>query len=195
MGGSGNWYRWDSKKTTESTHRIDIRWLKKKGLLKYGVSTSLTWSCRGNETGSIHLNITLESMILNYSYRSQGDEWFPVEQEIIFTKTPCNYGGYRKWFLCSRCGRRVGVLYSAGKNFLCRHCCYLNYGSQHENKAFRYIRKAHNIQERLGGQAGSINPFPKKPSGMHWKTYRHFEANYYKFDSLAWESIGQPFGL
>ena len=29
--GSGSWYRWDSKTTTESQHRIDIRWLKKHG--------------------------------------------------------------------------------------------------------------------------------------------------------------------
>ena len=34
--GSGSWHRWDSKATTESQLRIDIRWLKKQEYLRPG---------------------------------------------------------------------------------------------------------------------------------------------------------------
>ena len=64
------------------------------------------------------------------------------------------------------------LLYGAGKFFFCRHCYDLTYGSQHEGKTERLTRKADNIRIKLGGQAGSANPFPDKPKNMmHWKTY------------------------
>ena len=34
--GSGNWYRWDTRTTTEQIHRVDIRYLRKQGFLKEG---------------------------------------------------------------------------------------------------------------------------------------------------------------
>ncbi len=191
MGSSGNWVRWNSKKITENSRRIDIHWMYKKGLLRNGSIGSISWKSRGEQTGSIGYIMSSDKMLLNYRCRPVGEDWESIEQEIKLTFTPCNYGGYRKWFSCSNCGRRVAVLYLASKYFYCRHCCNLNYGSQHENKAFRYVRKAHNIQVRLGGGAGSLNPFPDKPKGMHWKTYRLLEADYYRFDRLSWESIGQ----
>ena len=45
--GSGSWYRWDSKTTTESQHRVDIRWLKKQGYLQVGKFGCLSWSRGG----------------------------------------------------------------------------------------------------------------------------------------------------
>ena len=55
MGGSasGTWYRWDSKDTTESQHRVDIRWLKQKGYLMPGNAGKFTWSCNGEQTGAV----------------------------------------------------------------------------------------------------------------------------------------------
>jgi hypothetical protein len=29
---------------------------------------------------------------------------------------------------------------------------------------------------RLGGSANLLDPFPAKPKGMHWRTYRHLRA-------------------
>lgn len=50
-------------------------------------------------------------------------------QAIPLTKTKCNYGGMRYWFLCPKCGRRVGNLYKRPLSslFLCRHCQNLTY--------------------------------------------------------------------
>jgi len=97
--------------------------------------------------------------------------------------TACNFGGERTWFICpgAGCGRRVAVLYGAGRYFLCRHCYELLYESQRENAMYRAIHKAQSIRKRLGGSANMMKPFPEKPKGMHWSTYgrlwwEHHEA-------------------
>lgn len=51
------------------------------------------------------------------------------DQLIKSTRTKCNYGGDRVWFLCPACDRRVGALYRPPLKFifLCRHCHNLTY--------------------------------------------------------------------
>lgn len=169
--GSGSYSRWDSKSTTESQNRIDIRWLKKNQHLWPGNIGILSWSQRGEETGSIIYRMEIGRMILNYRYRYRSGEWQAVEQDIHFNQTPCNYGGHRWWFLCPRCDRRVAVLYGAGKYFLCRHCHGLTYSSQQESLPGRLMRKSRNIRKQLGGGNSLIDPFPFKPKNMHWETY------------------------
>ena len=186
--GSGSWCRWDSKTTTESQNRIDIRLLKRWGCLRGGSISMRTWSwsCNGEETGFINYRMEIGRMILNYRYRSRGEEWQAVEQYIHFDRTPCNYGGHRWWFLCPRCYRRVAVLYGAGKYFLCRHCYDLTYSSQQESLPDRLMRKSRNIRKQLGGGNSLVDPFPFKPKNMHWETYYRlrFEAEHANFGSL-----------
>ena len=169
--GSGSWYRWDSKTTTESQHRIDIRWLKKKGFLRPGNMGSLAWSRGDEQTGSINFNMEEGHMILNYRHRPHGGEWAPVEQEVSFDWTLCNYGGQRTWFLCPRCWRRVALLYGAGKYFFCRHCYGLVYSSQQESRPDRLMRKARKIRARLGAGNDLMEPILSKPKNMHQKTF------------------------
>jgi len=179
--GSGSWYRWGGRKTTtESQKRIDIRWLKQQGYLQAGTMGSLSWSCRGEATGSINYSMIEEGMLLNYRYRINGGEWEPVEQRILFDRTRCNYGGNRTWFLCPRCGKRVVVLYGAGKLFLCRHCYDLTYRSQQEGVVDRMMRKQWKIRERLGASNSLFDPILFKPKGMHQKTFDRLrnEADY-----------------
>ena len=106
--GSGSWYRWDSKSTTESQHRIDIRWLKKQRYLRPDTMGTLSWSWRDKQTGSIGFRMEADRMVLNYRHRPHGGDWEDVEQAISFYRTPCNYGGFRTWFLCPRCWQRKG---------------------------------------------------------------------------------------
>lgn len=51
------------------------------------------------------------------------------EQVVRLTKTKCNYGGERVWFLCPACSKRVGTIYRRPLTdlFLCRHCLNLTY--------------------------------------------------------------------
>ena len=193
--GSGSWHRWDSKSTTESQHRIDIRWLKKQGYLRPGNLGSLSWSRGDNQTGSIGFRMEADRMILNYRYRPHGGEWENVEQAVSFDQTPCNYGGHRTWFLCPRCWKRVAVLYGAGKYFFCRHCYDLTYSSQQENRADRLMRKARKIRYRLGGSGNLIEPFPDKPKNMHWKTYWRLRDRSEHANNLSWLIMGQQLGI
>jgi len=194
--GSGSLYRWGgSKTTTESQKRIDIRWLKKKGYLRAGTMGSLSWSCRGEQTGSIMYSMVEEGMFLNYRYRKNGGNWETVEQRIFFDRTPCNYGGTRTWFLCPHCRKRVVVLYGAGKLFLCRHCYDLTYGSQQEGVVDRMMRKQWKIRERLGASNALVDPILFKPKGMHQKTFDRLRNEESCASYLSALIMGQRLGI
>ncbi|NLF50561.1 MAG: hypothetical protein GX577_05445 [Leptolinea sp.] len=169
--GSGKGSSYPKKKTTESQHRIDIRWLKKHGYLQPGSVGSLSWSFRGEQTGSIGYRMEADHMILSYQHRFRGGDWESVEQKIILDWTVCNYGGTRPWFLCPNCGKRVAVLYGAGKLFLCRHCYGLTYSSQQEGVVDRILRRQRKIRTRLGAADDLVSPILFKPKGMHQKTF------------------------
>ena len=171
MGGWGSGRRWNAKRTAQSQHRVDIRWMKKQGYLRPGAFGSLAWKRQGRETGSIRYRMEADCMVLNYRHRPHGGEWEDAEEVISFDWTPCNYGGRRRWFLCPHCHRRVALLYGAGKYFLCRQCCNLTYASQQMQPYERLMEKARTIRQRLGGSASLADLFPEKPKYMHWKTY------------------------
>lgn len=170
--GSGEWHRYNSKKTTEGQHQIDVRLLKKWGYLNGSTFIGTwSWSRNGKITGSISYRLETEKMYLNYRHRPRGGNWETVQQEITFDRTRCNYGRHRYWFLCPRCSRRVAVLYGAGKYFLCRHCHRLAYSCQQEGVGDRMMRKARRIRQQLGGSRNLLDRFPDKPKNMHWNTY------------------------
>jgi hypothetical protein len=182
--GSGNWYRFNKKTTTNECQSIDVRYLHCNGLLKPGHNFSLRWSRAGRQTSSIGGVANRDQVTLLYRHRrGLGDEWKDVKETVSLTWTACNFGGERPWFICPRtgCGRRVAVLYGPGRYFLCRHCYDLVYESQRENGMYRALHKAQAIRERLRGSANMMEPFPERPKGMHWSTYNrlwweHHEA-------------------
>lgn len=81
---------------------------------------------------------------LNYTHTNR---WTEEKSDMNFTislaTTPCNYGGVRYWFICplskngKYCGRRVGVLFSIGKWFGCRHCGDIAYAAQMRGGKYR----------------------------------------------------------
>jgi hypothetical protein len=184
--GSGGWYRFDKKTTTEECQTIDVRHLHRNGLLRTGRSFSLRWSQAGNQIGSIG-GVAHDDDRVTFFYRHRnagsGGDWEDVRETVALEWTACNFGGERPWFICpgANCGRRVAVLYGPGKYFLCRQCYDLRYESQREDKTHRALRRAQKIRERLGGSANMMEPFPERPKGMHHKTYmrlfwEHHEA-------------------
>jgi hypothetical protein len=193
--GSGNWYRSDSRATTESQHRIDIRWLKGQGDLQPGSIGALSWSWGKDKTGSVRYRVGTDRMVLSYRYRHYGGAWEPVELNISFDQTPCNYGGYRKWFHCPRCWTRVAVLYGAGKYFLCRHCYNLTYSSQQEGKVDRLIRKARKIRRQLGASENLFEPIIFKPKNMHQKTFDRLRQKADQANNVSGLICGQQLGI
>jgi hypothetical protein len=172
--GSGNRYRFDKKTTTEECHAVDIRYLRRNGLLTSDRGFSLSWSRAGRETGSIRAVIYRDRIVLSYSHHGgQGGEWEKVEEPLPLEWTSCNFGGERPWFLCpgAGCSRRVAIIYGPGKYFLCRHCYDLRYESQREDKNDRALRRARKIRKRLGGSANMLETFPERSKGMHHDTY------------------------
>lgn len=91
--------------------------------------------------------------------------------DLKLTTTPCQYGGFRYWFICDQCNKRVGIVYEA-PNYICRYCLGLSYKSQliqpHQRKAQQLIK----IYKIMGWQGiENIESFGKKPKHMKYMTY------------------------
>ena len=193
--GSGSWYRWSKKALTMEQHRIDIRWMKRQGYMQPGVSGSLSWTSRGEQSGSIGFQMKENSMILSFRHKSQGNDWESVEQVILLDKTPCNYGSYRKWFLCPRCSKRIAILYGTGKYFLCRHCYGLTYESCQNGPLQRIFDRANKLKKKLGGQPGLAYPVPYRPKGMHRRTYNKIKAEIHRLEGAGEDGMEAKWGV
>jgi hypothetical protein len=192
MGGIGSGNRWRSKSATcADFQRIDLATMRRRNWLTPGGPRQLYWTRGGERVGSIGYTVNPHSMTLDYRTRDDGGEWKPVRYEVWLQRTRPHFGGERLWFLCPRCHRRCRILYG-GAYFYCRKCYRLGYESQSEESWQRQITRAEKIRARLGEDQCVEWPFPPKPKGMHWKTYRRLEA----IDGQAqdaWESMAAGF--
>ena len=92
-------------------------------------------------------------------------------QQIRVSWTRCQLGGARPWLHCS-CGRRTERLFKDVDGYYCRQCFHsLRYASQTKSTQGRLHFEACKLRLRLGGIASLTAPFPKRPRGMHTKTY------------------------
>ncbi len=151
----GRW-SWSDRSTVEDSKVLDIFWLKKNDYFCGYRSGTITWSRAGNVTGSIGIQVGVNSetepegtVRLYYTSNTNG-EGTQLDYKIMLVATRCNYGNYRWWFLCPLvgCGRRVGKLYLApgAKYFGCRACYRLTYESCRESHGWGYrFAKAHGL--------------------------------------------------
>ena len=169
--------RWRSYSTTTNDMlSLDLADLKRRGILVPGNSNTMNWSRAGERVASIQMFCGLVGLRL--MYRSNGSD---VDETIPFTWTRTRFGGRRQWFECPRCRWPKRVLYG-GHRFRCRKCRGLRYESQYEAPGLGAVERAQKIRKRLGDREGSAfddDPFPDKPKGMHWTTYRRLETRYY----------------
>jgi hypothetical protein len=188
--------------TCESWKCLDVRQVHRRNLLWPGLQFSWDWTRDDEPSGSITILIEPDSVLLSYRIRLYDTtEWKDIRQRIPVTWTSCHFGGKRPWFICDvssngkYCGRRVAKLYLAGELFACRHCYGLAYESQQQNPRTRARRRAQKIMMRLGGSGDLADPFPEKPSGMHWRTYQRLydqaDAAETKADDLFCERLLQ----
>lgn len=140
----------------------------------------VTWSRNGQVTSSIGYTLAADWIELSYAYGT-APQREDVRETINLTFTEQPFGGRRRWFVCRGCGRRCRVLI-AGKYFRCRKCYGATYPCQYERIRARGLAKAERARERVGADPGISNPWPRKPKGMHWRTYRRLEK-------LNWEGV------
>lgn len=176
MGGYGSGRPgWHPK--AEQFRSLDVNRLHKAGLLKAGYSGGWQWTVDGEKVASISMRAEAGRLVLVYRIKSNGSDWDDVEEPIPLAETDCHYGGRRSWFRCPAvrngryCGRRVGKLFLGQRYFVCRHCLGLAYTSQTEEPMHRHNRRANKIRIALGGEPGTASLPPRKPKGMHWRTY------------------------
>jgi hypothetical protein len=190
--GSGSYHRFGgSKDRVEDCLFLDVRSCWRDGWLKSGTDFTTTW-WRYRREYSIRVRVLgnagaerARAVELSYSRGPEGRKE-DVSYAVPLSWTPCNFGGWRPWFVCPglvegvSCSRRVAKLYLKGRHFLCRHCHDLAYSSQQEAHRNAALRRCQRIRQKLGGTANMTRPFPGKPKGMHLKTYLRLRAKYEK---------------
>lgn len=197
MGGFGSG-RQGGKRTTSDCRRLDVRQLQRAGLLTPGRAFGWQWTRNGEVVASIQTRMDADCVILDYRHQSSGADWQSMEYPVWIEWTACSLGGRRAWFLCpvDGCGRRVALLYLGGAGiFACRHCHRLAYACQRETVDDRAMRRADNIRERLGWQAGIANPRGGKPKGMHWRTFERLTAEHDAFVGVSLAGMAARLGL
>jgi hypothetical protein len=158
----------------ENLHSIDLAWLRRQDMLRPGYASTIRWSRGGRPTGSVAVHVSHSGLRLTYRVRPFGGDWQDISEVIAFTESRTNFGGTRAWLQCLTCGRACRVLYG-GTRFRCRTCLGLRYESQYEAGFARAASRVHKIRGRLGHYGAIDEPFPPKPKGMHWRTYRRLQ--------------------
>jgi len=176
MGGMGSGRLWGlGASKCEDYRSIDLAWLNGQGILKRRTWSTITWSRCDEQTGAIRVKAEPGGLRLSYKARDWDEEWEGIEELIPFSYTFTNFDGQRRWFSCLSCGRDCRIIYG-GRVFRCRECYGLKYQSQYEPRFGRALSQAQKIRKQLGGSFCVDDPFPEKPKGMHWKTYRQLET-------------------
>lgn len=199
MGASGSGRR-GSGRCTDDMYALDIRAMKRRGLLEDGRHFDWTWRRYGERVALVALWIDGGRARLTYSLRraaGDGAAPEPVVHWIELTSTPCALGGRRAWWVCPvpSCGRRVAILYGGGRVFVCRHCHRLAYRSQRETQTDRVIRRSEKVKKRLGWEPGLLMETGGKPKGMHWRTYWRLFRQHVDAHGVALEAFGATLGM
>ncbi|HUW45637.1 MAG TPA: hypothetical protein VMW50_07550 [Dehalococcoidia bacterium] len=100
-------------------------------------------------------------------------------QEIALTLVCCRFGGWRAWFICPSCGRRVGKVYlpcsmyygdRRATRFQCRLCYGLTYEQRRERNGYWTLQ--HRIERIEARWLGEISDdWISKRKWQHWRTF------------------------
>ncbi len=157
--GSGRWKRASRKRLVTEHARLDIRQMARDGWLLPG--TSVTVQGAGIRR---QLSIKVDGI--------EVDEDGKVDR-INLTWRPCHLGGQRPVMHCPRCSRRVYFLYRR-RDWVCRQCAHLAYGSQWDSAKYRAVDRANRMRRKLDPESCIMSPMPRKPARMHQATYERW---------------------
>lgn len=181
--GSGNRWRYGTKGTLNASCRLDVRYLKRQGMLRSGYY-SLSWNRNGEPSGNVNIRVVADvSMTVIYRWRrNSSEEWQSKEQAVSLAHSACALGGSRQWFVCPYCSRRVAVVVVDGAHVACRHCLKLTYASCNEDMIDRSWSKRDKYKAKLGGDKG----LHQKPKGMHHRTWQRLRRQHNEAEMQGW---------
>lgn len=158
---------------TSEFHRLDLRQFDPAWFDQFCFG-QVNWTQGNHRLASAEFKLSSYHMELQYSVGSAPELRFVHETiPLAFTEQP--FGGRRRWFVCLSCGTRCRILFGA-EFFRCRVCQNAKYESQYQRFRIASLARAEVARERVGALPGVSLIWPKKPKGMHWRTYRHLET-------------------
>jgi hypothetical protein len=103
---------------------------------------------------------------------------------VGLTQTACHLGGFRRWFICPQCNKRMGVLYMRHGHFACRHCQQISYQSQSGDAEDRLIWKYHSLQH-------TMNNLKLKSPRSRARIFNNFLKVAWQYDALLDEAVSR----
>src|SRR5262245_27630076 len=196
MGGYGSG-RSGGGPTVESTFRIDIDVLRRRGMIGLGTRGGCVMRFSGywhdvDVECETHIDDPWNAWIrLKYGMSDYStDEPLEIDDKILLATSQPPFGGLRWWFVCPRLNRRVRKLYLplGGRHFWSRGAYQLAYASQRETVSNRALRRARKLRLRLGGDPADAD-YPAKPKRMRWTTYDRLMDKLAAADGVADEQL------
>lgn len=134
---------------------------------------------------NIKASITGSRLLINYGKQKN------TSYAIGIDKQACNYGGFRYFFRCPLCQKRMRLLYFTQKSlFLCRKCLNLAYESQSLRPTRRYEYMNKKISDLIQKKGGNSD-LCKKPPRMHTETYYKLIDKQYYYEDKSNQAFNQ----
>lgn len=198
MGGWGSG-RQGGRPIADSALFVEIAYMVRTGraVPRSLVRGTLSWTCRGEPSGNINYTCDMTHLEharleLNFTVSDRfTDEKRHYNQHIRLSYTEPHFGGKRWWMHCPHNGSRVGKLYcpAGADTFASRTAWRLGYQSQRENKRDRAFTKLHDLQRKLGGEAG-YGGYLRRPKGMWWRTWTRHLARFREIEAECDREMG-----
>jgi hypothetical protein len=133
-----------------------------------------------------------ENARLAFSYSVKNDQ---VKSLVDITKTPCHFGGFRVWFICPTCNKKVAVLYHPPYRTFCkcRSCHGLSYESRQLSGSgiWELIWRIQKVKERYREILAGIGQ--KGASKVEQRQLKRIVKTLTSY-SRQWKAITKPLG-
>lgn len=125
----------NAKEKVEDCLALHISPLNKSKIFKNANSGTLSWIDSDDKVNYvIGFDDFTPTVSISYSVTYSSGQQQNINQTFYLSKTFCNFGGSRFWFVC-KCRKRVSAIYkpSFSDTFACRHCFKLTYESRNRS--------------------------------------------------------------
>ena len=185
----GRW-KYSGRDVVEDTVSITVDDLRLWGYLKEGSHKSgiLTLSRNGRKTGSLGFSVGIdrdEGSYISFNYLLDGEV---VKYKHGIEHHPCNYGGFRYYFICCACWRRITALYFYDSYYLCRHCHKLVYRMSRDHRSqYEFLHHSQDLKDRAIKLRERKHP--RKANKLEWEAFWLEDIAYYQLASQLKEAI------